>query len=173
MATKEKLIALVQAVNAENADLELIRTLLETVRLDREDLETKDQLQLRECAKKYRQLQRDELFEREINDKPITTNNELVEHGQTVLNETISSEQRIVSMIEDTKAIGQHVAIKIQSQEEGISKTNQKLDEIDSVLGQSMKTIGRMAKRTAQSKVIWILLISLLVLIIIVIVLKS
>ena len=169
---KKRLVDLVQAVNGENNDLDALRTEIEIIRLDRESLTDEEKNQFRVCLKKYRQLQRDALFQRECTDKPLTTSSELIDHGQNVLKQSIEAEQRMVSLVEDTKEIARTVMVKIDTQTETIQKHNDDLNGLDDSLSRSLKIIGKMLKRTAGSKVIWMLSFLLIIMIVVVIVLS-
>merc|ERR1712080_9648 len=71
--------------------------------------------------------------------------------------ENQESLQRTMQKINESKAIGQDVATKLENQTQQLEKMDDDLADITDTLNRANKTIKRMARGVASDKIIWIL----------------
>jgi len=87
----------------------------------------------------------------------------LMDHGRKLQQASVQSLQRSVGVVGDTEEIGRQTAQKLQSQTEQIKGMKDSLYEIDDMLKRSRVIITKMLKRTASSKVLWVLVFAIVV----------
>jgi hypothetical protein len=88
-----------------------------------------------------------------------------IQYGRQLQQEDTRTLQQIASRVEDAHQIGQAVVVKIAQQSEQIAKMHGDLYEINDTLSRSRKILRYMLRRTAQSRLVWFLVLAILIVI--------
>ena len=89
---------------------------------------------------------------------------ELMNKGDTILDESGKAIDRMTKKVDDTKGISKNIKTDLARQMEQLENTNKNLKEIDYSLGRATKTLGNMAKVAATDKFVMMIIFIILAL---------
>lgn len=153
---------------------------LEFVYVEMSSMTETERKTVRERIRGLRQLYRQSCNDQEYStpSKPsevrqdLETRPHLIGYAQDLQKESLASLQSTVSRIHDTKEIGQAVATQLQQQSEQIQAVAVSVDELGEAQTRALPMLKRMLKRTASSRSVHVLTLSILICVILILVLK-
>jgi SNARE protein len=103
---------------------------------------------------------------------PLETENDLINHGRNIQDESLESVKRIAVIVNETKEIAGTTANTIHINTEQLSHVKDNIYEIDNMLSRSVLIIKKMSRKIASNRLLWIMIFLIVVGIILIIITK-